>query len=302
MEGTIFNIQRYSLDDGPGMRTTVFLKGCPLKCLWCSNPESQDPEPIVANRYTACKQCGKCVAQCPTGAAAMVEGEVQIDRAKCVSCGKCVESCFYDAMHWTGEKVTVDKVMKTILRDKMYYENSGGGVTCSGGEILMQPDFVAEIFRRCHEQGIHTNADTCGFGTEEAVRKIMAYADLCYYDIKHMDPEKHKKYTGVGNEVILRNLELTLSLGVKTVVRVPLIPEHNADEANLNALADYVKGLGSGVDHVCFLPYHVYGESKYKMIGRQYPLHDLRKLTEEEMQRAVEIVESRGIACTLSKH
>ena len=159
-----------------------------------------------------------------------------------------------------------------------------------------------ELARRCREEGIHTNADTCGFGTEEAVRKVMACADLCYFDIKHMDPAKHEAYTGVRNETILRNLELTLSLGVKTVIRVPLIPEHNADEAQLSALADYVKGLGPGVDHVCFLPYHVYGESKYKMIGREYPLKELRKLTEEEMQRAVAITESRGLRCTLSKH
>jgi len=302
MEGTIFNIQRYSLDDGPGMRTTVFVKGCPLKCLWCSNPESQDPHPIVSNRYTACKSCGKCVSSCPNGAITMSDDGVEIDREKCVGCGACVDACFYDAMHWTGEVITVDKVMKTILRDKLYYENSGGGVTCSGGEILMQPEFVAEIFRRCHEEGIHTNADTCGFGTEEAVRTVMEYADLCYFDIKHMDPEKHREYTGVSNEIILRNLRLVLSLGVKTVIRVPLIPEHNADEENLHALGRFVSTLGEKVDHVCFLPYHVFGENKYKMIGWTYPLHDLRKLTEEEKKAAMDIVGSYGVKCRMSEH
>ena len=301
MEGSIFNIQRYSLQDGPGMRTTVFLKGCPLKCLWCSNPESQDPEPIVSNRYTACKHCGKCAAVCPQQAVETAEEGIHIDRSKCVGCGRCVEACFYDAMHWTGETVTADKVMKTVLRDKLYYENSGGGVTCSGGEILLQPDFVAEIFRRCREAGIHTNADTCGFGTEEAVRKVMAFADLCYYDIKHMDPEKHREYTGVTNEVILRNLELTLSLGVRTVVRVPLIPEHNADEAHLQALCAYVKGLGDGVDSICFLPYHSYGENKYRMIDRVYPLAGLRKLTDGEIARAVEIAGKAGLRAVVSK-
>jgi len=302
MEGTIFNIQRYSLDDGPGMRTTVFVKGCPLKCLWCSNPESQDPHPIVSNRYTACKSCGKCVSSCPNGAVTMSDDGVEIDREKCVGCGTCVDACFYDAMHWTGEVITVDKVMKTVLRDKLYYENSGGGVTCSGGEILMQPEFVAEIFRRCHEEGIHTNADTCGFGTEEAVRTVMEYADLCYFDIKHMDPEKHREYTGVSNEIILRNLRLVLSLGVKTVIRVPLIPEHNADEENLHALGRFVSTLGENVDHVCFLPYHVFGENKYKMIGWTYSLHDLRKLTEEEKKAAMDIVGSYGVNCRMSEH
>ena len=301
MQGTIFNIQRYSIQDGPGMRTTVFVKGCPLKCLWCSNPESQDPEPVISNRYTACKKCGKCVQVCPQSAVELTEEGVNIRRSLCDKCGKCVDTCFYDAMHWTGEVVSVDKVMKTILRDKMYYETSGGGVTCSGGEILFQPDFVAEIFRRCREEGIHTNADTCGFGTEEAVRKVMAEADLCYYDLKHMDPEKHREYTGLDNGLILRNLELTLSLGVKVVIRVPLIPEHNADEEHIRALAAYVKGLGEGVDSVCFLPYHSYGENKYRMIGRTYPLEGLRKLTEEELRRAVEIVEGFGLRATVSK-
>ncbi len=301
MEGTIFNIQRYSIQDGPGMRTTVFVKGCPLKCLWCSNPESQDPEPVISNRYTACKKCGKCVQVCPRSAVDLTEEGVSIDRSKCDGCGNCIDACFSDAMHWTGEVVTVDKVMKTVLRDKMYYETSGGGVTCSGGEILSQPDFVAEIFRRCREEGIHTNADTCGWGTEEAVRKVMSEADLCYYDLKHLDPEKHREYTGVDNARILRNLELTLSLGVKTVIRVPLIPEHNADEEHLRALAAYVKSLGEGVDSVCFLPYHSYGENKYRMIGRTYPLEGLRKLTEEEVRRAVEIVESFGLRAAVSK-
>ncbi len=301
MKGTIFNIQRYSIQDGPGMRTTVFVKGCPLRCLWCSNPESQSPEPVISNRYTACKRCGKCVSVCPQQAVELTEEGVRVLREKCVGCGACVEGCFYDAMHWTGEEVSVDQVMKTILRDKLYYETSGGGVTCSGGEILTQADFVAEIFRRCRAQGIHTNADTCGYGTEEAVRTVMAEADLCYYDLKHMDTEKHRAYTGVGNEEILRNLELTLSLGVRTVIRVPLIPEHNADEAHLRTLAAYVKGLGEGVESICFLPYHSYGANKYRMIDRVYPLEGLRKLTEEEIARAVEIAEGFGLKASVSK-
>lgn len=297
MEGTIFNIQRYSLDDGPGMRTTVFVKGCPLKCLWCSNPESQNPRPMVANRYTACQQCGRCMSACAQQAITMSEEGARIDRSRCVGCGICVEKCLYDVMHWSGEVVTVDKVMKTILRDRMYYENSGGGVTCSGGEILMQPDFVAEIFRRCREEGIHTNADTCGYGSEEAVRKVMQYADLCYYDLKHMDPAKHEAYTGVRNDVILRNLRLTLELGVKVVIRVPLIPEHNADEENVRALCSFVRELGSGVEQVCYLPYHRYGVSKYRMIDRVYPLEELRELTEEERARTKRITESFGLSC-----
>ena len=301
MEGTIFNIQRYSLDDGPGMRTTVFLKGCPLKCLWCSNPESQDPAPMVSYRYTSCKKCGACMKSCPQKAIMMDEDGVHIDRAACDRCGTCVEVCMYEAMRWSGERVSVEKVMKTVLRDKLYYQTSGGGVTCSGGEILMQPDFVAEIFQRCHAEGIHTNADTCGYGTEEAVRKVMAHADLCYFDLKQLDPARHQAYTGVRNEVILKNLAIVLEMGVKTVIRVPLIPEHNADEESLRALAAYVQSLGPGVEQVCFLPYHSYGSNKYRMLDRVYPLESLRKLTQEEEDRAISILKAYNLACKVSK-
>lgn len=301
MEGIIFNIQRYSLDDGPGMRTTVFFKGCPLRCLWCSNPESQDPEPMISYRYTSCKRCGACLESCPRGAVSMAEDGVHIDRSLCDRCGACIRVCRNDALRWAGERVSVDRVMKTVLRDRLYYETSGGGVTCSGGEILMQPDFAAEIFRRCREEGIHTNADTCGFGSEEALRKVMTYADLSYFDLKHLSPDRHKQYTGVSNEMILRNLRLTLELGVKVVVRVPLIPEYNCDAENLRTLAETVKAMGDGIESVCFLPYHSYGASKYRMIDRVYPLEALRKLTPEEEQLAISVLKEYDLSCKISK-
>jgi pyruvate formate lyase activating enzyme len=210
MEGTIFNIQRYSLDDGPGTRTTIFVKGCPLSCLWCSNPESQDPKPMVAYRYTSCKACGSCAAACPKKAVAIDEAGVHIDRAACDRCGDCVKACPHGALRWSGEIRSVEQVMKTIMRDKVYYQTSGGGVTCSGGEILTQPDFVAEIFRRCRAEGIHTCADTSGYGPEEAMRKIMEHSDLVYFDIKHMNPEKHREYTGADNALIFKNLAVAL--------------------------------------------------------------------------------------------
>jgi pyruvate formate lyase activating enzyme len=301
MEGIIFNIQRYSLDDGPGMRTTVFVKGCPLSCLWCSNPESQDSQPMVTYRYTSCKGCGTCVKTCPKNAVTLDGDGVHIDRTVCDRCGECVKGCVYDALRLTGEVVTVEKLMKTIKRDKVYYQTSGGGVTCSGGEILMQPDFVAEIFRQCHAEGIHTCADTCGYGPEEAMRKILEHSDLVYFDIKHMNADRHREYTGVDNEIILKNLSIALASGVSVVIRVPLIPEHNDSEENLRAMAGYVSKLGSGIDHVCILPYHNYGANKYRMIDKTYPLEGLRKLTPEEEERAKNIIEGFGLKCKISK-
>ncbi len=301
MEGTIFNIQRYSLDDGPGLRTTIFIKGCPLKCPWCSNPESQDPRPMVAYRYTSCKACGNCVRVCPQKAISLDGGGVHIDRSSCDRCGACVRGCVYEALRWSGESKTVEQLMKIVKRDKIYYQTSGGGVTCSGGEILGQPDFVAEIFRQCRAEGIHTCADTSGFGSEEAMRKIMEHTDLVYFDIKHMDASKHEEYTGVKNDAILRNLSVALEAGIPVVIRVPLIPEHNCGEENLRATEEYARSLGHGVDHVSLLPYHNYGANKYRMIDRSYPLEGLRRLSPEEENRAKEIMESYGLKCALSK-
>ncbi len=300
-QGVIFNIQRYSLDDGPGMRTTVFLKGCPLSCLWCSNPESQDGAPMVSYRYTSCKACGSCAKACPKAAITLGSDGIHIDRALCDRCGACIKACVPQALRWSGELKTTEEIMKTVRRDKVYYQTSGGGVSCSGGEILAQADFVSEIFRLCREEGIHTCADTCGFGSQEAMRKVLKYSDLVYFDLKHMDSKKHFEYTGVGNEVIKQNLSLTLETGVPVVIRVPLIPEHNTDEENLRALAGVVKSLGGGGDHVSLLPYHNYGSNKYRMIDRSYPLEGLRRLTPEEEQSIKELIEACGLTCKISK-
>jgi len=300
MEGIVFNIQRYSIDDGPGVRTTVFLKGCPLKCLWCSNPESQSPQPELSYRYTACKRCGTCVRVCPNHAISLDESGVRIDRSLCRVCGTCVKECAAQALKISGQKMTVDEVMKVVKKDMDYYEASGGGITCSGGEILCQPDFVAELFRRCRELNIHTNADTSGFGPAEAMEKILSFSDLVFYDLKHMDPAAHKKLTGVSNEIILGNLAMAVEKGVPVVIRVPLIPEYNNSDENLRALAETVSRIAPNAP-VEFLPYHRYGANKYPMVGMRYQLEDLRTLTEEETNRAKEIVESYGLKCEVAK-
>ena len=296
--GTIFNIQRYSIDDGPGIRTTVFVKGCPLRCLWCSNPESQSPKPQWSYRYTSCKKCGRCITVCPTGALSMGPEGLIHDDEKCILCGKCVNKCLFEAPSIKGEVITAMDAFKVVARDKDYYGEEGG-CTCSGGEILMQPNFVASIFRLCHENGINTNADTSGFGSREAMEIVAEHADLFYFDMKHMDPIAHKKYTGVNNDVIFDNLRYVASTGKPVSIRVPLIPNVNCTEENIEALSKYIKEIIPYAT-MHFLPYHEYGKNKYRMIGMEYPMPETPSVTDEQKAMVKQIVESYGLAFKIS--
>ena len=300
IEGIIFNIQRYSIDDGPGVRTTVFFKGCPLSCLWCSNPESQNPLPAVTYRYTSCKRCGTCVKTCPLGIITLEEDGVHIDRKACDRCGKCVEACVHEALRMSGEKMTVDEVFNIVKRDIDFYKVSGGGVTASGGEILMQADFVAELFKRCREEDIHTCADTSGFGKKEAMEKVLTYSDLVYYDLKHMDPVEHERQCGQSNELILNNLALVVEKKVPMVIRVPLIPGFNNSDENIEAIAKTVARLTKEAP-VNIMPYHNYGANKYRMIDMEYSLDDVITPSKEELDRTKQIIESYGLKCEISK-
>ncbi|NLT13320.1 MAG: glycyl-radical enzyme activating protein [Clostridiales bacterium] len=298
--GIVFNIQRYSIDDGPGVRTTVFMKGCPLACLWCSNPESQSGLPEVTYRYTSCKRCGTCVKVCPEQAVTLSDDGVHIDRVKCTVCGECVKNCLPEALQISGKGMTLDEVWKVVKKDADYYEASGGGVTASGGEILAQADFVAALFKRCREAGYHTCADTSGFGDPAALLKILEYADLVYFDLKHMDLEAHKQYMGQSNELILNNLELVVKTGVPLVIRAPLIPGYNNSDENLRAMAAKVAEIAKD-SVVNLLPYHRYGANKYRMIDMTYQLEDVPELTSDELLHAKEIIESYGLKCEISK-
>ena len=298
--GIVFNIQRYSIDDGPGVRTTVFMKGCPLTCPWCSNPESQCGLPEVTYRYTSCKRCGTCVGVCPVGAVTLSDDGVHIDRKKCTVCGECVKNCVPEALQISGKNMTLDEVWKVVKKDADYYEASGGGVTASGGEILAQADFVAALFKRCREAGFHTCADTSGFGDPAALLKILEYSDLVYYDLKHMDPDAHRKYMGHSNELILKNLELAVENGVPVVIRVPLIPGFNNSDENLRALGAKVAEITKN-SVVNFLPYHRYGANKYRMLDMTYQLENVPEPTREELDRVKEIIESYGLKCEISK-
>lgn len=302
--GTIFNIQRFSIQDGPGIRTTVFLKGCPLSCLWCSNPESQNPLPEVAHRDLLCVGCGNCVKVCTQGAIRLIANDessrVKIDREKCITCGKCVAECTAEALKIYGQRMSVEDVFEEVRRDIAFYENSGGGVTASGGEPLNQADFVRELFRRCRKIGIHTAMETCGYGSQADLEKVLSETDLVLYDLKLMNSREHSKYTKKFNKRILNNARLIGKTGVPLIIRVPLIPGINDSETNMDEMAQFVYEL----DHerpVDLLPYHRFGESKYKMLDRPYELMDAKPPEGELLERAVAIFKRYNLVCEIQE-
>ncbi len=300
--GRIFNIQRFSTEDGPGIRTTVFLKGCPLTCVWCSNPESQLYEDEVAHRDSLCVGCGECVAICPEGAIReWPKGDgfkVRVNRTKCRQCGMCVGACVHGAMVTYGQDVSVDEVFGEVRKDIGYYKESGGGVTASGGEALIQAEFVTELFRRCHRIGIHTTLDTSGYGSRQACESVCSETDLVLFDLKVLDRAEHKRLTGRSNDVILRNFEWMVGNGVLVKVRVPVVPGVNDSDCNLESIADYVAGLGGGIA-VDILPYHGYGESKYGMLDKKYKLTNTIRPTDEAIDRVLEIFRGCGLECAV---
>ena len=251
----IFDIQRNSYVDGPGIRTTVFFKGCPLCCVWCHNPESQSAKPQMLFYKNKCTGCGKCREKCPSAL------------EKCDLCGKCTLYCPHDAREICGKEYTVDEVLREVVKDKKFYENSGGGVTFSGGECMLQIDFLEEILKACKENGIHTAVDTAGHVPYERFEKILPYTDLFLYDIKCFDSKKHREYTGVGNEWILENLKRLLATNTPVWVRIPIIPTVNDTEEEMQSIKAYIFSCGKP-EKIELLPYHAMGEHKYTAIGK----------------------------------
>jgi pyruvate formate lyase activating enzyme len=297
--GTVFNIQRYSIDDGPGIRTTVFLKGCPLSCVWCSNPESQNLAPELMHRESLCKRCYRCVAACPEVAITVGADGIVIDRDLCTACGDCVDACPHDAMRITGREMSAEQVFDLIKRDSDFYRDSGGGVTVSGGEVLLQADFTLEILELCRKAGFHTCVDTSGQGSLEALQRIIPYADLFYFDIKHIDPKIHRAQAGRSNEAILRNFEEVAASGIPLVVRVPVVPGFNDTSDAISDIAEMVATHAPKAT-VHLLPYHRYGQQKYDMLGLDYGLEAAETPSPEFLEAARKIVESRGLACEVA--
>lgn len=253
-KAVIFDIERNSYVDGPGIRTTVFFKGCNLKCAWCHNPESQSAKPQMMFYASKCTGCGKCRSVCPNG------------MTKCTLCGKCELYCPTDARKVCGREYTVDEVLREVVKDKAFYENSGGGVTFSGGECMLQVDFLAEILEKCKQNGISTAVDTAGCVPFEGFEKVLPYTDIFLYDIKCIDSARHREYTGVGNELILENLEKLLSHGAEVIIRIPVISGVNDSAEEMAKIKAMLDGFG-GVKRVELLPYHAMGENKYRALG-----------------------------------
>lgn len=291
----VFNIQRFSLQDGPGIRTTVFLKGCPLSCQWCSNPESQAAEPEVAHRSSLCQLCGTCAEVCEQGAITMLETGPRIDRSLCIACGTCVDACNAGALKMYGSEMSAAEVFQQASRDKPFYDTSGGGVTVSGGEPLTQPTFVADLFRLCREAGIHTCIETSGCVPAAAIDEVVPWTDLFLYDMKLVDSSAHQEYAGVSNTTILRNLAAVAQMPVQVIVRIPLIPGINDTTENLEASASLIKSMGLG--EVELLQYHQYGESKYEMLDRTYQLAGAEPQDSEKLDKAVSVFLAHGLKC-----
>ncbi len=260
MKAKIFEIKRFAVHDGDGIRTTVFFKGCPLKCVWCHNPEGIAYKPELALLYNKCTLCGDCVTACPNGAHKIENGVHTLDRTLCVACGICENTCLNGALKLYGKEMTVDELMPILLEDKDFYESSGGGVTLSGGECLMQADFCADLLRRLKENGIHTAVDTCGFVSKATLDKVLPYADVFLYDVKAVSEDVHINCTGVSNKIILENLRYLDSLGKKIEIRIPYVPTYNDSE--IQKIAELLATM-KNVIKIRVLPYHNYAGSKY---------------------------------------
>jgi pyruvate formate lyase activating enzyme len=298
-EGMIFDIKRLSTDDGPGIRTTVFMKGCPLRCDWCASPESLKKVPEISFNEDKCIRCGLCVEACPTGTQKMNGTRRTIEWEKCTHCGECVRVCPSTALRMIGRPVGVKELLSEIEKDKTFFENSGGGVTISGGEPTLQLDFLERFLARCRERGIHTTLDTTGYIEWSRFERIVDLVDLFLYDLKHIDEEEHKKLTGVSNRRILENLEKLVQRGKNVIVRIPVIPNRNDTQKNVSQSRDFLSSLG--IRRVDLLPFNKAAGSKYRLLGKTYACEGLQPLSDGKMNRIKAEFERAGIETCIGR-
>lgn len=309
LRGRIFNIQRFSVHDGPGIRTTVFFKGCPLRCVWCHNPESIRAEVELTLVESRCIHCDQCIEACPTGRLAALEADDVSGAPECTLCGACAEVCPTEARQIVGRSVTVEELLTEVLRDRLFFDDSGGGVTFSGGEPLSQPDFLAAVLEACRAEGVRTAVDTSGFCRLEDLLRIAPWTDLFLFDLKHMDDARHRELTGVSNRRILENLvALTAATAAsgpgsapapddgapRVRIRVPVIPGKNDDRANLDAVARFAASL-PGVRQVDLLPYHPHGLGKLERLGAPAPAETIAPVDPARLALLAAVVRDAGL-------
>ena len=292
-KGLIFDIQRYCIHDGPGIRTVVFFKGCPLRCKWCANPESLNAFEELGYGKNDCIRCGSCVKACKNGAITLGEDGIVINRKKCSLCFDCAAVCPTGAMRMMGKCYSLEEVIEIVKKDEMFYKNSGGGLTLSGGELLRQSEFASALLEKAKELGIHTAIETSGYAQWDSFKQVLKNTDLVLMDIKHVNDEKHTLYTGVSNTLILGNFKKIQKLGKPLIVRIPVIPGFNTDEESIGEYIDFLTGCG--ICEVNLLAFHQLGESKYDMMGMDYSFRGIKPPTDEEMKAIAGRMQSKGI-------
>jgi pyruvate formate lyase activating enzyme len=299
-QGILFNIQGYCIHDGPGIRTTVFLKGCPLRCIWCQNPESHSFHSELLFAEEKCTGCGKCVQVCPEKAICLQGKVSQTDRRLCNNAGLCVDACPNGARASIGRRAMADEVLQEIAADSLFYQESGGGVTLSGGEPLAQPEFAASILKKCRESGFHTALDTCGHANWTTTKEVLRYVDLVLFDFKHMNPEMHKKYTGVSNDLILQNAErIHHEMSIPIRARVTIIPDFNDSRENIEATARFIANKLSNAIPVHLLPCHRLGEAKWERLDRKTETAVINIPDGQQLAECRRIFESFGLTAII---
>ena len=291
--GMIFNIQKFSINDGPGIRTVVFFKGCPLKCAWCANPESQESKLQILWDEKKCLHCNTCVKSCPNLAVKNFGGKIIVNHKICEGAGICIEKCPAHALKSEGAIKTVEEIMSIVMQDIDFYEESGGGVTLSGGETTMQAEFAISLLKALKEKNLHTAIETTGFAPPAIFRRVIEHLDLILFDIKHWNEEKHKEKTGVSNVPILKNMKYAIEVGKEVLPRLPVIPNYNDSIDDAKNFVLRLKEVGAG--RVQLLPFHQFGENKYRMLGRNYEFTGVKALHSEDLQDFQKIFTDSGI-------
>ena len=285
----IFNKQKYNMYDGPGVRTLVFFKGCPLRCKWCSNPEGLERKYQIMFKPTTCVSCGSCVPVCPQKIHSISSsGEHIIDRSiDCIGCGQCVEACIPDALKVSGEQVPISELLEYVEQDRAFYDQSGGGVTLGGGEVTSQPEAAINLLQACKQEGLHTAIETCGYTKKETILRFAEYVDLFLFDLKHIEPERHFELTGVRNEMILENLEELIMKRNHVKVRMPMLKGINDSEAEIRGVIEFLKPFREfkNFEGIDLLPYHKLGVNKYVQLGMDYPIEGDPSLDDADLDR-----------------